>query len=357
MSNQVATTNGENEISNANDTLRGLLTKMEPQIRAIAPKHVTPERLMKLAIAAYSRTPMLQKCSVASFLNGFVLASQLGLEIGGPLQHAHLIPFRNSKTGGYDAQFIVGFQGLIQLARQSGDLSSLEARAVYANDDFDLNLGTDPFLKHRPKLDGDRGELVCFYGVANFASGGFQIEVMSKQEVDKVRNSSRASKSGPWVDWYEQMGRKTVIRRLLKYCPMSTELATAVAAEDRAEAGESVADLLDLPEGVMDGDFEVASEEPKSTTGELADLVEGHNDKMADSAPPADDKPASGPRKASKKAIDFMRKLAGDANLTDEQVLAIACTEDGKPEGTWASVDDLPGVVASKVIEYLKGGK
>jgi recombinational DNA repair protein RecT len=141
---------------------------------------------------------------------------------------------------------IPGYRGLISLARRSGQLKSIEARVVYANDTFGIEYGTSPFLKHVPNLTGDPGPLVLVYAVARLVDGGEQVEVMTKVQVDAIRSRSRAGKSGPWVTDYDEMARKTVVRRICKYLPLSVELAKALEIDERVESGQAPLNEVNL---------------------------------------------------------------------------------------------------------------
>lgn len=226
-------------------------------LEAVLPKHATPDRLMKTALGAIRTTPALQECTVASLFGALVQSAALGLEPNSPLGHAYLVPFWNKKKGRKDVQLIIGYRGLIDLARRSGQIVSIAAHAVRENDEFELVLGTDGKIVHRPNLAIDRGEIVAFYAVAHMKDGGVAFEAMSKRDVDRIAKMSQSQGDyGPWKDHYEEMGRKSVIRRLAKYLPLSIELATAVALDERAE----------MPSGqgldrVIDGSFNVATED------------------------------------------------------------------------------------------------
>jgi recombination protein RecT len=162
--------------------------------------------------------------------------AQLGLEPGSALGHAYLLPFENRRKGIAEVQFILGYRGMIDLARRSGQILSLEARAVYASDKFHVALGLNPDLIHEPAWeDEDRGSLRFVYAVAKLKDGGTQFDVMSRAEVERVRSKSKAGNSGPWLDHFEEMAKKTVIRRLFKYLPMSIEMAGAMEQDERLD--------------------------------------------------------------------------------------------------------------------------
>lgn len=178
--------------------------------------------------------------------------AQLGLEPSIGLGQAYLLPFRNNKKGITECQFIIGYRGMIDLARRSGQMVSLSAYAVYEYDEFDYELGLHPNLTHKPSQESDRGKLTFVYAVANLKDGGVQFEVMSRAQIDAIRAQSKAGKTAysPWATHYEEMAKKTVIRRLFKYLPVSVEMSKAVGYDELAEAGvsqqnESILDDVD----------------------------------------------------------------------------------------------------------------
>ncbi len=159
------------EQQNPITAFRGFLEKQKAQLAAALPKHVSPDRMIRLACTEFAKNPLLQKCTPVSVFGAIIQASQLGLEIG-VLGQAYLVPYRNTKNNTYEAQFIPGYKGLIGLARRSGEVTSIETNIVYANDRFDLKLGLETSVDHVPNLDGDRGAPRLVYGVAKFRDGG-----------------------------------------------------------------------------------------------------------------------------------------------------------------------------------------
>lgn len=209
------------------DQVRDLLARMGPDLRTALPAtaKLTPERLARIAITTMRVTPSLMQCSVPSLLGAMVQCAQLGLEPDPRLGLAYLVPY------GKDCQLIIGYRGLIQLARRSGDVATVEAHVVYEHDHFDCQWGTEAHLTHRPLILGDRGEAVMVYALAKFADGSALWEVMSRADVDAIRARSKTSSNGPWKTDYLEMARKTVVRRLSKYLPLSVEWADAEAAD------------------------------------------------------------------------------------------------------------------------------
>ena len=197
--------------------------KMKSQVAAILPKHLTPERLCKVMIVEASRTPKLLECTT------IMLSAQLGLEPGGTLGHIYFIPYGNKCTP------IIGYKGYLELARRSGQVARLDARVVYEGEKFEVTAGLHPNIEHGVRGDVDRSDdkIIAAYSVAVLKDGSCYFEVLWKVDIDKVRRRSKAGRSGPWVDDYSRMARKSAIRALFNggTVPMSFELATAVSAD------------------------------------------------------------------------------------------------------------------------------
>lgn len=222
-------------------TVADLLKKNASAIAESIPKHVSVDRLSRVALSELRTSPKLLDCSPASLMNAIVKAAQVGLELGSALGHAYLVPYKTEAT------LIIGYRGLISLARRSGEILSIQSQVVRVGDVFEFEYGLEEKLKHVPAL-ADRGEITHAYAVAKLKDGGVQFDVMTKGEVDAVRARSRAAGSGPWVTDYPEMARKTVVRRLFKYLPVSIELAGAMAADedtdDRCEINITPAEEL-----------------------------------------------------------------------------------------------------------------
>jgi recombination protein RecT len=212
--------------------------KILEAIPATIARYLTPERVVKITLMAMNRSPDLLQCTVKSILRSVIESVSLGLEpSGGVLGHAYLVPFNNTKTGEKEAMLIIGYRGMIDLARRSGEIVSVEAHVVHERDFFEIEFGRDPKLVHRPCLTDDPGQVIAGYAVAEFRGGAKHCEFMTRAQIDAIRNRSRAKNSGPWITDYEEMARKTVVRRAAKYWPLSIELTKALDLEDAAEQG------------------------------------------------------------------------------------------------------------------------
>ena len=165
---QVTKPNGNNlpaipaRAPTAVDTLHALLQRSKAQIALALPRHMTPERMIRVALTACHRSPALLECSPVSVLGCVIQAGELGLELTGPLGQAYMVPYWNKNTKQKEAQFQVGYRGLIKLAFNSSMVSYFNAHCVHENDAFEFNYGTSQRLKHTPSLTtrGDRKSVV-----------------------------------------------------------------------------------------------------------------------------------------------------------------------------------------------------
>lgn len=216
-------------------TINDLFEQMKPAIAQAIPKHLTPDRLLRIATTSIRTNPKLKVCTPESLLGAVMQCAQLGLEPS-ILGHAYLIPYKNNnkETGQYvyECQFQIGYKGLIELARRTGQISSIMAQAVYEKDIFEYEYGINDKLRHVP-ADGDRGPVVKYYAYAKFKDGGYSFLVMSRRDIEIHRDKFSKSKNyGPWVDHFDEMAKKTVLKALMKYMPISVEFQRAVDQDE-----------------------------------------------------------------------------------------------------------------------------
>lgn len=225
------------------------------QMRMALPKNLTADRLTRIVMTEFRKNPTLQQCTPASFMASVLQAAQLGLEPGSALGQAYLVPYKTK--GKYECQLIVGYRGMIALSRRSGEILSINAYCVHAKDEFTYQLGLHPDIQHIPSSEADPGPVVFVYAVAQLRGGGVQFEVMSRAEVEAVRDHSQGWTSAvkykttgmsPWSKHFEEMAKKTVVRKMFKYLPVSTEANYVMDAEDRIDRGEQI-----TPQDVWDG--------------------------------------------------------------------------------------------------------
>jgi recombination protein RecT len=214
--------------------------EMVERLRQAVPRHLSPERMLRVLALAVNKTPKLQEANMMGLLAAMLGLASLGLEPNTPLGHAFLIPFNNRRANRVDVQVVIGYPGLIDLARRSGELKAIHADVVYQGDEFDFVYGTEQHLRHRPAAH--RGDKPLYaYAVAHLRDGGVAFEVMAWSEVMAIRNSSqgylRDKEKSPWAVHEAEMAKKTAVRRLIKWLPRSVEMANAAELEDRTQMG------------------------------------------------------------------------------------------------------------------------
>ena len=230
IQNKVATTNPEQK------SMHSYIKSMEGEIKKALPSVITPERFTRMVLSAISVNPQLASCTPASFLGAMMSAAQLGLEPNTPLGQAYILPYSNHGT--LEAQFQLGYKGLIDLAYRSGEVEVVQAHIVYENDDFQCEYGLEPTLKHTP-ADKDRGEPIKVYAVFKTKSGGYGFEVMSMEDVRK--HAAKYSKSynssySPWKTNFEEMAKKTVLKSVLKYAPLKSDFVRGVTSDETVKS-------------------------------------------------------------------------------------------------------------------------
>lgn len=275
-----------------------LLEKKKGELAKMLPKTLSIDRLLKVAQIAATTTPALAKCDVPSLVGAIGQCAQMGLEPNTVLGHAYLVPFNTKRkdANGQErwvnsVQVIIGYKGLIDLARRSGQIVSIAAHEVCAADHFELIYGLEEKLNHTPAM-GERGEVIGFYAVAKLKDGGHSFEFMSVHQVREIMKATQSKGGyGPWKDHFIEMGRKTVIRRLAKYLPLSIEFQTAVALDNQAEAGK------DQNLDTIDGEFSLVQDEDAPQhqggeadpdTGEITDQRQASAANSEQKAPPED---------------------------------------------------------------------
>lgn len=208
------------------------IRSMEKEFAKAMPRGEEAVQLVRDAITVVNKTPKLAECEPTSVLGSLMTCAQLGLRPA-VLGEAFVLPFWDSKTGGYAAQLIIGYPGYIRLALESQLVDSLMPRLVHEEDDFDVDYGVNDTLIHKPARGRLRGPVTDYYALAKLRSGGHSFFVMNRPEVEEHRDRFATTKTragkifGPWVDHFDSMGQKTVIRLLAKYLPKTPRLAVA----------------------------------------------------------------------------------------------------------------------------------
>lgn len=267
IQNKVATTAGAEK-----KTMQTYIKAMSGEIAKALPSVITPERFTRMVLTALSTNTKLASCTPGSFLGAMMSAAQLGLEPNTPLGQAYILPYANH--GKLEAQFQIGYKGLIDLAYRSGEVELVQAHIVYENDTFECEFGLEPKLTHIP-ANGDRGEAVKVYAMFKTKSGGYGFDVMSMEDVKKhAEKYSKAYSTSfsPWKTNFDEMAKKTVLKKTLKYAPLKSDFVKA-AVQDETIKTELSDDMYNVPnEVVYEAEYtETASVEERNNDAERND--------------------------------------------------------------------------------------
>lgn len=227
---QNATT--KNLATTGKPSMQQYIKQMETEIKKALPSVLTPERFTRIVLSALSTNPKLGECTPQSFLGAMMTAAQLGVEPNTPLGQAYLLPYWNSRNNCYECQFQLGYKGLLDLAYRSGDISVVQSQVVYENDEFSYSYGLEPQLKHIP-AKADRGDPTHVYAVFRTQSDGYGYEVASIEDIRAhAQRYSKSFSNGPWQTNFEEMAKKTVLKRVLKYAPLKSEFVRKLVQDE-----------------------------------------------------------------------------------------------------------------------------
>jgi len=255
--------------SDFNSVMKAEMAKAFKAISSVVPSHVTPERMARVALTTISRTPALAECTPASIIGAVMNCAVMGLEPN-LIGHAYIVPFWNNKTKRKEAQFIIGYRGFIDLVRRTGDVSNIYAHEVHRKDEFDYRYGLKKDLLHKP-AEGDRGEVTHYYACYHLKDGASDFVVMTRREVEQHRDKySKAKDAGPWVDNFDEMAKKTCLRKLIKFVPISIEIQEHIAT-DEAVLKPKKDDGLEST-NIFDVEYTSIADEPVPVAAEPAKL-------------------------------------------------------------------------------------
>ena len=244
------------------------------QFATALPKHINSDRFVRIAITTIRQNPKLAQCNQESLLGALMVSAQLGLEPG-VLGQCYLIPY------GRECQFQIGYKGMIELLRRSGQLKDIYAYSVYENDEFEMTYGLDRDLKHKPNLQ-NKGNFIGCYCVAVLKDDARAFEYMTKEEIEAHgKKFSKTYGNGPWKTDFEAMAHKTVVKKMLKWLPLSVEFLEMANKDEKTfkiadeKIGETE-EIIVLDDGmVVNGETGEILEEPKDNGNDMDKVVEG----------------------------------------------------------------------------------
>lgn len=228
------------------EKLRSQLSSMTPEFKNALPNHIKPEKFQRVVMTVVQLQPDLLGADRRSLLASCIKCAADGLVPDG--REAALVMF------GKQVQYMPMFTGIQKRARNSGEIASIQAHVVYENDKFIWQQGANANVIHEPLFPGDRGKPIGAYAVAKFKDGSDpQIEVMDLTAIEKVRSVSRAKGAGPWSQWWDEMARKTVFRRLSKWLPLDAETDDLMRRDDELGPSATTTTLEGVAEPSHDG--------------------------------------------------------------------------------------------------------
>lgn len=263
------------------DDIRELFTTKRAQLQACLGREVSLERFCQVAIMAIQANPTLLNCTKLTLFSSVASAIKLNLEID-ERGHAYLIPYKQT------CQLIIGYRGLMELARRSGSIQKIVARRVREDEQFEVLQGTEERIAHGYKRDS-KAPVVAYYAVATYvaknADGDLvdftQFEVMDMDEIEAIRSRSKAKDNGPWVTDYDEMAKKTVVRRLCKYLPLTPVAAEAIALDGEDALGKKPSYGFDFSEVIEPGMEPKRIEDPVSVAETIDDVATQAEKKQA----------------------------------------------------------------------------
>lgn len=218
--------------------IRAMNGELDNALPPAIKKVLTPDRMTRLVVTAMRQVRNLDQCTFPSLAGALMVAAQLGLEPCTPLGHCYLIPRKNGRTGQFECTFQLGYQGMLELAYRTETIKSVTAKSVHANDEFIYEEGLDDRLVHRPYLNGDRGPVIAYYAIIKFINGGHAFDVMTYtdmvQHMERFAPKDYLSKrvTGPWATDFDEMAKKTMVRRLFKMMRKSTDIIAKATVYD-----------------------------------------------------------------------------------------------------------------------------
>lgn len=220
--------------------VRDMIVRGRDQIGAALPAHLNVDRIGRIFLSTIQRNQNLLKCKPLSLVQSLQTCAQLGLEPDDLMGHVFLVPYKD------ECRVLVGYKGLIALIRRSPEVSQVYARVVHDGDEFTATQGTEESIHHVRNLVSPSEEVMAIYAVIRYRDGNSQFELMTREQVERIRQVSSNPNSEPWSKHWEEMAKKTVLRSLSKWAGVDYFVEQAVAIDERTDAGLSMPDAIDV---------------------------------------------------------------------------------------------------------------
>jgi len=288
-------------IEKRDKSIKGLLTgdEFKNQVQRALPSHLKPDRFIRIALTALTKTPELQQCTQASLFNSLLTLSELGLEPDG--RRAHLIPY------GRECKVIVDYKGIVELVMRNGNVSNIHADLVCENDVFAYDKGE--IKTHKIDFKKPRGEAYAVYAICRFKDGTEKTEVMTREDVESIRKRSKAGTAGPWVTDWNEMAKKTVFKRLSKWLTLSPEQRDALEKDDDQLEPVNITYTDVTPErGVAALEAKLTSKTEPTPEPELPDAVDTKTN--TESEPREKEEESTGGREPDARLVGKVKALA-----------------------------------------------
>lgn len=371
-----------------NESKRDLRTLIQSdavkqQLAMVLPKHLTSDRMARVACTTIMRVPKLSQCTPESLLNCLMQCSQLGLEPDG--RRAHLIPFENRQAGTVECTLIIDWKGLAELALRGGTITKLHADLICDKDEFAYDLGD--ILHHKINFRESRGEPYAAYAMAVTKTGEKFVAVMTKEEIEKIRDGSQGwrafqkgwAKQSPWQDSPGEMWKKTTFRRLSKWLPLSPEYRDAMEADDEPLPTVStheeappifgaLPESTGQPEAPHAPTSEVKTRKKKETPPvDIASAVpapepeQSPNPNETEPEKPksfeeiVDETPPSTPVTAQESPLSALREAIAKANISEAQVIAYWNKNKGPDRADITDLASMPVSSVSLLVKHVSG--
>ena len=233
------------QASKDRDTARDLILRSQPAFEMALGSKEMAEHFARVSLTLVNQNPQLANSDGMTLIGALMNAAQLKLYVGSAMGQAYIIPYRNHKRGIIEAQFQIGYQGYIDLFYRHQLASELYAEVVYENDTFDMSLGTDRKILHKV-AEGDRGKPKGYYAVAKLSTGALNMVYMSIADAQNWRQRYSRAMNSPWDTSFDEMAKKTVIKKVLKYMPKSIEMMRILEADETVKRPVNISELAEV---------------------------------------------------------------------------------------------------------------